>query len=56
MPRVGGNTHNLMAAYNAVDPKRQEAQGIEDDIDKHFQQTYEGGDKLGKPELIKSIS
>ena len=55
MPRVGGNTIISGAAYNAVDPKRQEAQGIEDSIDKHFQQTYEGGDKLGKPELIRVL-
>ena len=55
MPRVGGNTIISGASYNAVDPKRQEAQGIEDSLDKHFQQTYEGGDKLGDPELIKKL-
>ncbi len=55
MPRVGGNTIISGAAYNAADPKRQEAQGIEDSVDKHFQQTYEGGDKLGKPELIRVL-
>lgn len=55
MPRVGGNTIISGASYNAVDPKRQKAQGIEDSIDKHFQQTYEGGDKLGNPELIRIL-
>jgi len=55
MPKVGGNTIISGSAYNAVDPKRQSAQGIEDSIDKHFQQTYEGGDKLGKPELIRVL-
>lgn len=55
MPKVGGNTIISGAAYNAVDPKRQKAQGIEDSIEKHFQQTYEGGDKLGKPELIRIL-
>ncbi len=55
MPRVGGNTMISGASYNAVDPKRQEAQGIEDSVDKHFQQTYEGGDKLGNPELIRIL-
>lgn len=53
MPRLGGNTILSGGAYNAVDPKRQEAQGIKDSVEKHITQTYEGGDKLGKPELIK---
>ncbi|NLN49289.1 MAG: flavocytochrome c [Clostridiales bacterium] len=55
MPLVGGNTIISGAAYNAVDPKRQSAQGIEDSIDKHYIQTYEGGDKLAKPELVRTL-
>ncbi|MDD4439476.1 MAG: FAD-binding protein, partial [Tissierellia bacterium] len=55
MPKVGGNTIISGAAYNAVDPKRQEAQGIEDSIEKHYTQTYEGGDKKGNPELIRVL-
>jgi len=55
MPFVGGNTIICGAAYNAVDPSRQGPQGIEDSVDKHFQQTYEGGDKLGKPEMIRTL-
>jgi len=55
MPMVGGNTIRSGAAYNAVDPKRQSAQGIEDSIEKHYVQTYEGGDRLGKPELIRTL-
>jgi urocanate reductase len=55
MPMVGGNTIISGAAYNAVDPKRQSAQGIEDSIEKHYTQTYEGGDKLGKPELVRTL-
>lgn len=55
MPMVGGNTIISGAAYNAVDPERQLAQGIEDSIDKHYTQTYEGGDKLGKPELVRTL-
>lgn len=55
MPRLGGNTILSGGAYNAVDPKRQKAQGIEDSVDKHYTQTFEGGDKLGKPELIKVL-
>ncbi|HHY78416.1 MAG TPA: flavocytochrome c [Clostridiales bacterium] len=54
-PMVGGNTIISGAAYNAVDPKRQSAQGIEDSIEKHYIQTYEGGDKLAKPELVRIL-
>ncbi len=53
MPRLGGNTILSGGAFNAVDPKRQKAQGIEDSTDKHYTQTFEGGDKLGNPELIR---
>ncbi len=55
MSRVGGNTMISGAAYNTVDPVRQKAQGIEDSVEKHFTQTYEGGDKLGNPELIRTL-
>jgi urocanate reductase len=55
MPMVGGNTIISGAAYNAVDPKRQSKQGIDDSIEKHYIQTYEGGDKLGKPELVRTL-
>lgn len=53
MPNVGGNTIISGSAFNAVDEKRQSAQGIEDSIEKHFTQTYEGGDKKGDPELVR---
>lgn len=55
MPMVGGNTIRSGAAYNAVDPKRQSAQGIEDSIEKHYTQTFEGGDRLGKPEMVRTL-
>ncbi len=55
MPNIGGNTIICGASYNAVDPKRQKALGIEDSIEKHYSQTYEGGDKLGKPEMIQTL-
>ncbi|HSL85467.1 MAG TPA: flavocytochrome c, partial [Bacteroidales bacterium] len=53
MPNVGGNTIISGSAFNAVDEKRQAPQGIEDSIEKHFTQTYEGGDKKGDPELVR---
>lgn len=55
MPKVGGNTIISGAAYNCADPGRQVPQGIEDSIEKHYQQTYEGGDKAGNPDLIKVL-
>ncbi|WP_313126368.1 flavocytochrome c [Proteiniclasticum ruminis] len=55
MPNVGGNTIISGSAFNAVDPKRQSAQGIEDSVEKHFQQTYEGGNKQGDPELVRVL-
>lgn len=55
MSRLGGNTILSGGALNAVDPVRQEAQGIEDSIEKHYTQTYEGGDKQGNPVLIQTL-
>lgn len=55
MPNVGGNTIISGSAFNAVDEKRQSAQGIEDSIEKHYTQTYEGGDKQGDPALVRVL-
>lgn len=55
MPRLGGNTVLAGGAYNAVDPKRQVPQGIEDSVDLHFKHTYEGGDKKGDPKLVRVL-
>ncbi|HCX65430.1 MAG TPA: flavocytochrome c [Eubacteriaceae bacterium] len=55
MGKAGGNTVISGASYNAVDPGRQEAQGIEDSVDLHFEQTYEGGDELGDQDLIRIL-
>jgi len=55
MSNVGGNTILSGSAFNCVDPSRQVPLGIEDSIEKHFTQTYEGGDKLGKPEMIRTL-
>ncbi|HYE12349.1 MAG TPA: flavocytochrome c [Patescibacteria group bacterium] len=55
MPKVGGNTIISGAAFNAVDSKRQTAAGIADSIEKHYTQTFEGGDKLAKPEMVRTF-
>ncbi len=55
MPILGGNTLRSGGVYNAVHPEKQKAQGIEDSEELFFQQTYEGGDKQAKPELVKIL-
>lgn len=55
MPVVGGNIIRSAGYYNAVDPKRQDPLGIEDSIELHVQQTYEGGDKVGDLDLIQTF-
>lgn len=55
MPALGGNTIIAGGALNAVNPEKQRAQGIEDSVDKHFQQTYEGGHEVGNKELIRTL-
>lgn len=52
MDRIGGNTALAGGAYNAVDPERQSKQDIEDSLDKHFTQTFKGGDEKANPELV----
>lgn len=55
MPVVGGNTIRSAGYYNAVDPDRQKPLNIEDSIDLHIKQTYEGGDKVGNLDLITTF-
>ncbi|MEG1842999.1 MAG: flavocytochrome c [Clostridia bacterium] len=50
---LGGNTAASGGNYAAVDPERQTPQGIEDSVEKHIQQVYEGGDELAKKELVE---
>ena len=55
MPMLGGNSIRAGGAFNAVDPARQSKQGIEDSIDKHYQQTFDGGDRKGDPALVRTL-
>ena len=55
MPTTGGNTARSGAAYNAVDPELQAEFGIEDSIEKHIQQTYDGGDQIANLDLIRIL-
>lgn len=56
MPTPGGNTMITGAAYNAVDPEKQKEQGIEDSIELHIKQTYEGGDKIANIDLVTILA
>lgn len=49
---MGGSTNVSEGALNAVDEKRQSAQGIEDSVENFITQTYEGGHKVGDMTLI----
>ena len=52
---LGGSTNVSEGALNACDPVRQGAQGIEDSVEKHITQTYEGGHNIGDMELITTL-
>ena len=41
---------------NAPDPERQQPLGIEDSPDLFYQQTFEGGDELGDPALVRILA
>lgn len=41
---------------NAADPQRQGKQGIEDSIQKHYEQTMKGGHNIGNPELVHYLT
>lgn len=55
MPALGGNTKIAGGAMNAVNPEKQKAQGIEDSVDKHYQQTLEGGHNVANPVLVRTL-
>lgn len=53
MGYLGGSTNVNGGGFNAVDPKRQIPQGIEDSIEKFYKQTLEGGHNTGDPKLVR---
>ena len=55
MPVHGGNSIISIGAYNCVDPERQKAQGIEDFIELHYEQTLSGGDYRADPEKVRFL-
>lgn len=53
---VGGNTILCGGIYNAPDPELQEPEGIEDSEELFYEQTYEAGDEVANPELVKVLT
>lgn len=53
---TGGSTNVSEGALNAVDPERQQKQGIEDSIDTFFTSTMEGGHQKGNPTLVHYLT
>ena len=56
MPVIGGNSVLAGGGLNAVDPKRQAAQGIKDSVDLHFEQTISGGDFRADPVKVRYMA
>ena len=52
---LGGSSAVSGGGYNAVDPSRQDRQGIKDSIDKHFEDTIRGGHQKNNPELARYL-
>lgn len=55
MPKVGGNTILAGGALNAVDDGSETAAANKDSVELHYTQTFDGGDKQGDPELVKTL-
>ncbi len=56
MAYIGGNTAISGGGFNSYDPPRQEAQGIEDSPENHFNNTMAGGDFRANPELVRTMT
>lgn len=52
---LGGSTVVSGGGYNAVDPERQSRQGIEDSLERHFNDTMRGGHEKNNPELVRVL-
>lgn len=53
---TGGSTNVSEGALNAVDPERQEPQGIEDSIPTFYETTTKGGHNTNNPELVHFLT
>lgn len=53
---LGGSTNVSGGALNAVDDKRQKAQGITDSIETFYNATMKGGHNVGDPALVRYLT
>lgn len=53
---LGGSTNVCGGAFNASDTSYQKALGIEDNPQKHFEQTMKGGHNTNDPELVRYMT
>ncbi len=53
---LGGSTDVSGGALNAVDDKRQKAQGIKDSVETFYNSTMKGGHNVGTPELVRYLT
>ncbi len=53
--QMGGNTALAGGALNAVDEGSDIAIAHDDSVDFHYEQTFNGGDKQGDPELVRIL-
>lgn len=53
MPIAGGNTMKASAGMNAAETKFQSEQGVEDSVDKFFEETLAGGGNANNQELLR---
>lgn len=53
---LGGSTNVSGGALNAVDDKRQKAQGIKDSVETFYEATMKGGHNVGTPELVRYLT
>lgn len=53
---LGGSTVVSGGGYNAPDPERQDRQGIEDSVEKFYDDTLRGGHGTNDPELVKVLT
>jgi len=52
---MGGNTALAGGALNAVDDGSETALARNDSVDFHYEQTFNGGDQQGDPELVRTL-
>lgn len=52
---LGGNTLISGGFLGVVDPTRQAPSGISDSEEKHFQDIWDNGDKIGDPTLVRKL-